>query len=227
MRRVASRRWSGRACCCARSTCGDHDAVARGPRAQPRLVGAVGAAAGARARPTPSPTATPSGRAAARGSASASSTPRTGSALFLRDGTLVGEVSLGSVLRGPFQSSFIGYWIDEAHAGNGYMPEARRARAALRVRRARAAPHGGGDRAPQRQEPAGRREARPARRGHRDPVPADPAACGRTTCATRSPARSGTSVAPSSRRSSSLADVTGHGLPTARECRKNSSTSCS
>ena len=47
-----------------------------------------------------------------------------GFGIFLRDGTLVGEVSLGSVLRGPFQSCFIGYWIDEAHAGCGYMPEA-------------------------------------------------------------------------------------------------------
>ncbi len=27
------------------------------------------------------------------------------------------------MLRGPFQSSFIGYWIDEAHAGHGYVPE--------------------------------------------------------------------------------------------------------
>jgi ribosomal-protein-alanine N-acetyltransferase len=46
-----------------------------------------------------------------------------GFGLVLRDGTLVGEVSLGSVLRGPFQSSFIGYWIDEKHAGCGYVPE--------------------------------------------------------------------------------------------------------
>jgi [ribosomal protein S5]-alanine N-acetyltransferase len=46
-----------------------------------------------------------------------------GFGLFLRDGTLVGEVSLGSVLRGPFQSAFIGYWIDEKHAGNSYVPE--------------------------------------------------------------------------------------------------------
>lgn len=43
---------------------------------------------------------------------------------FLHDGTLVGEVSLGSVLRGPFQSAYIGYWIDPAQAGNGYTPEA-------------------------------------------------------------------------------------------------------
>jgi ribosomal-protein-alanine N-acetyltransferase len=46
-----------------------------------------------------------------------------GYGLFLRDGTLVGEVSLGSVLRGPFQSGFIGYWVDEKHAGNSYVPE--------------------------------------------------------------------------------------------------------
>ena len=46
-----------------------------------------------------------------------------GFGLFLRDGTLMGEVSLGSVLRGPFQSAFIGYWIDEKHAGNSYVPE--------------------------------------------------------------------------------------------------------
>jgi [ribosomal protein S5]-alanine N-acetyltransferase len=46
-----------------------------------------------------------------------------GFGLFLVDGTFVGEVSLGSVLRGPFQSCFIGYWIDEAHAGRGHVPE--------------------------------------------------------------------------------------------------------
>jgi ribosomal-protein-alanine N-acetyltransferase len=28
------------------------------------------------------------------------------------------------VQRGPFQSAYVGYWIDEKHAGNGYMPEA-------------------------------------------------------------------------------------------------------
>jgi ribosomal-protein-alanine N-acetyltransferase len=46
-----------------------------------------------------------------------------GFGLFLRDGGLVGEISLGSVLRGPFQSCFIGYWIDVDHAGHGYVPE--------------------------------------------------------------------------------------------------------
>jgi ribosomal-protein-alanine N-acetyltransferase len=46
-----------------------------------------------------------------------------GFGLFLLDGRFAGEVSLGSVQRGPFQSAFIGYWIDKAFAGNGYVPE--------------------------------------------------------------------------------------------------------
>jgi len=47
-----------------------------------------------------------------------------GFGIFLRNGPFIGEVSLGSVQRGPFQSANIGYWIDEPHAGHGYMPEA-------------------------------------------------------------------------------------------------------
>jgi ribosomal-protein-alanine N-acetyltransferase len=46
-----------------------------------------------------------------------------GFGLFLHDGRFAGEVSLGSVTRGPFQSAFVGYWIDETLAGNGYVPE--------------------------------------------------------------------------------------------------------
>jgi len=46
-----------------------------------------------------------------------------GFGLFLLDGRFAGEVSLGSVQRGPFQMGYIGYWIDEALAGNGYVPE--------------------------------------------------------------------------------------------------------
>jgi ribosomal-protein-alanine N-acetyltransferase len=37
---------------------------------------------------------------------------------------LAGEINLSSVQRGPFQSAYVGYWIDQAHAGRGYMPEA-------------------------------------------------------------------------------------------------------
>jgi ribosomal-protein-alanine N-acetyltransferase len=43
--------------------------------------------------------------------------------MFLRDGVFAGEVSLGSVQRGPFQSAFVGYWVDEGHAGRGLVPE--------------------------------------------------------------------------------------------------------
>ena len=40
------------------------------------------------------------------------------------DGWFAGEINLNSVHRGAFQSAYIGYWIDERHAGQGYMPEA-------------------------------------------------------------------------------------------------------
>jgi len=39
-------------------------------------------------------------------------------------GHFAGEVTLSSIQRGPFQSGFIGYWIDRDHAGRGYVPEA-------------------------------------------------------------------------------------------------------
>jgi [ribosomal protein S5]-alanine N-acetyltransferase len=39
-------------------------------------------------------------------------------------GRFVGELTLSSVQRGPFQNASIGYWIDEAQAGHGYVPEA-------------------------------------------------------------------------------------------------------
>lgn len=37
---------------------------------------------------------------------------------------LRGEMNLSSVQRGPFQSCYLGYWIDETVVGNGYAPEA-------------------------------------------------------------------------------------------------------
>jgi ribosomal-protein-alanine N-acetyltransferase len=40
------------------------------------------------------------------------------------DGDFAGEINLSSVQRGPFQSSYVGYWIDEKRAGSGYVPEA-------------------------------------------------------------------------------------------------------
>ncbi|MGA2521520.1 MAG: GNAT family protein [Acidimicrobiales bacterium] len=35
-----------------------------------------------------------------------------------------GEITLSSIQRGPFQNAFIGYWVDEALAGQGLAPEA-------------------------------------------------------------------------------------------------------
>lgn len=40
------------------------------------------------------------------------------------DGCFAGEINLSGVQRGPFQSAYVGYWIDEKHAGEGYVPEA-------------------------------------------------------------------------------------------------------
>lgn len=36
---------------------------------------------------------------------------------------LIGEINLNNVIRGALQSATIGYWIDQAHAGNGYIAE--------------------------------------------------------------------------------------------------------
>jgi ribosomal-protein-alanine N-acetyltransferase len=46
-----------------------------------------------------------------------------GYGIFVGD-AFAGEINLSIVQRGPFQSSYIGYWIDEAQAGHGYTPEA-------------------------------------------------------------------------------------------------------
>jgi ribosomal-protein-alanine N-acetyltransferase len=40
------------------------------------------------------------------------------------DGEFSGEINLNSIQRGPFQNAYVGYWIDEARAGHGYMAEA-------------------------------------------------------------------------------------------------------
>jgi ribosomal-protein-alanine N-acetyltransferase len=40
------------------------------------------------------------------------------------NGHFAGEINLSIVQRGPFQSAYVGYWVDEACAGQGYMPEA-------------------------------------------------------------------------------------------------------
>jgi len=37
---------------------------------------------------------------------------------------LAGEINVSGIQRGPFQNAYVGYWIDEARAGRGYVPEA-------------------------------------------------------------------------------------------------------
>src|SRR5581483_6256355 len=39
------------------------------------------------------------------------------------DGRFAGAINLSSIQRGPFQNAYVGYWIDEAQAGKGYVPE--------------------------------------------------------------------------------------------------------
>ena len=39
------------------------------------------------------------------------------------EGRFAGEVTLSSILRGPFQNGSIGYWIDRDLAGEGLIPE--------------------------------------------------------------------------------------------------------
>jgi ribosomal-protein-alanine N-acetyltransferase len=40
------------------------------------------------------------------------------------DGYFAGEININSIHRGAFQSAYVGYWIDQQHAGQSYMPEA-------------------------------------------------------------------------------------------------------
>jgi ribosomal-protein-alanine N-acetyltransferase len=40
------------------------------------------------------------------------------------DGVAMGQVSLSEIIRGPLQQAFLGYWIGQEFAGQGYMTEA-------------------------------------------------------------------------------------------------------
>lgn len=39
------------------------------------------------------------------------------------NGEFAGEINLNSIQRGPFQNAYVGYWIDQARAGESYTPE--------------------------------------------------------------------------------------------------------
>ena len=46
-----------------------------------------------------------------------------GFGIFLED-YFIGEITISSIQRGPFQSGYIGYWVDREFAGRGMAPEA-------------------------------------------------------------------------------------------------------
>ena len=111
------------------------------------------------------------------------------------EGSFAGEINLSIVQRGPFQSSYVGYWIDEEHAGQSYMPEAVVLRVPRRLRGSQPASRADLDHPPQHRQPPRRREARHPQRGRWPSATSRSTACGRTTSATPSPRRSGSSGA--------------------------------
>jgi ribosomal-protein-alanine N-acetyltransferase len=44
--------------------------------------------------------------------------------LLQESGELIGRLRLSNVVRGVFQNAYLGYWLDEARTGHGYMTEA-------------------------------------------------------------------------------------------------------
>ena len=40
------------------------------------------------------------------------------------DDTIVGQISLGAIIRGPFLNAFVGYWLGREYTGKGYMTQA-------------------------------------------------------------------------------------------------------
>ncbi|NNE75428.1 MAG: GNAT family N-acetyltransferase [Acidimicrobiales bacterium] len=39
-------------------------------------------------------------------------------------GVFAGEINMNSIQRGAYQNAYVGYWIDQDHAGQGFTPEA-------------------------------------------------------------------------------------------------------
>ena len=196
---VATRRSSGRASMLRPLDVERLRRVARRPRPQPRLARAVGAAARAgHARSRHRPRRVPGALRRVGAPAPVRHRVRVRHVPARRHARRRGEPRQRAARAVPV--GFIGYWIDEQHAGSGYIPEARGARAPLRVRRARPAPRWRRRSCPAtRRAGASRRSSGCATRAPRSGS-CRSAACGKTTCATRSPARSGPSAATSSRR---------------------------
>ncbi len=79
-----------------------------------------------RASRTPPTTggSSPPGVGPVSASVSSATVTVSGSSSALERERFAGEINLSSVQRGPYQNAYVGYWIDEAVAGNSYVPEA-------------------------------------------------------------------------------------------------------
>ena len=111
-------------------------------------------------------------------------------AIWLIDGRterMVGQLTIGNIVRRAFCSGHAGYWVDAAVAGRGVMPTRSGARDRSRVSLRRHAPDGSQHPAGERSVPPGRREARLPRRGSCTCVTCTSTARGGTTSVTRSP----------------------------------------
>ena len=195
MRRRAGRSAStGGASCSARWSRADFPRWSEVPPAQRGLAAQVGATTHpGRARPGPRPRGVPL-RAATPATGSASSASRFAFGLFV-DGAFAGEVNLNNVAPRPVPDG-LRRLLDRRGAGRAsYIPEGRRRGAAVRLRGPAAAPARDLHHPAQRQQPAGDGEAGRSGRRASPCATSRSTACGRTTCATASPPRSGGNAA--------------------------------
>lgn len=44
--------------------------------------------------------------------------------VVVSEGTVIGQISISSILRGPFQKGFLGYWVSSLHQGLGHSSRA-------------------------------------------------------------------------------------------------------
>ena len=148
--RRAARRAAARATACACGCCGARTVTSSSP-SPPPAASCTGRGPTRPSAPTSSRSCTP-----ARSATTASAcSPACG-----RPGEIAGVLIVSQIVRGAFQSAYLGYYAHQHHARNGYMGEAMEQTLAPRLRPARAAPPGG-------QHPARQRRldrARPLRR---------------------------------------------------------------
>ena len=76
--------------------------------------------------PSPPPGGDPFDPAVFRNYLKSARTPTSDRSLVCRreDGAILGTFNLSEIVRGAFQGAYLGYWIGESFAGQGYMREA-------------------------------------------------------------------------------------------------------